>query len=123
LFELLAVFFQLAIDGLETQGVLGGGGAISGTEIGGGFGAQITLLGFELADLRHQAFAQAGVRSQALVILGDLFTKVFGFDLQKGLRILFFEAGDEKSEESPDKISKSLKHAAILLCASACFEL
>jgi hypothetical protein len=107
---LLAIFFELAFDGLQSQGVLAGGITIAGAEIGAGFSAEVALFAFELTDLGHEALAQAGVGSQALVILRNLSAKVFGFDLQQGLRILFFEAGNEQSKKAANEICEASPH-------------
>ena len=111
LLELLAVLLELRVDGLQPQRVLAGRRLVAGAQVRGGLGAQVLLLGFELAHLAHDAFAQPGVRGEALVEVGDLLAQVLLLELQQGLRIALLDAGDEEREEPFDEIRDPAEHA------------
>ena len=59
LLELRAILGELLLDGLQAQCVLAGGRVVAGAQMRGGLGAQVFLLGFELADLAHEPLATA----------------------------------------------------------------
>ena len=111
LLELLAVFFELRLDRLQPQRVLAGGGLVAGAQMRGRLGAQVLLLGFELAHLAHDALAQAGMRGQSLVEVRDLLAQVFLLQLEQRLRIALLDAGDEEREEAFEEIPESAEHA------------
>ena len=111
LLELLAVLFELRVDRLQAQRVLAGGRLVAGAQVRGGLGAQVLLLGFELAHLAHDALAQPGVRREALVEVRDLLAQVLLLQLEQRFRIAAFDAGDEQREEPFDEIRESAEHA------------
>src|SRR5262249_17431214 len=76
-----------------------------------GAGAQVALIGLELAHLRHQALAHSGVRGETLVVLTNLSSQVLFLDFQQGLGILSLESGDEKREKSTKQIRYASEHA------------
>ena len=77
---------ELRFDRLQAQRVLAGGGVVAGAQMRGGLGAQVFLLGFELAHLAHEALGQAGVGGEALVEVADLLAQVFLLQLQQRFR-------------------------------------
>ena len=66
----------------------------------GDLGAQVLLLGLELADLAHQALAQAGVGGQALVEIADLLAQVLLLELEQRLGVASFHTLDEERHEA-----------------------
>ncbi len=90
LLELGAVLGELGFHRLQAQRVLAGGGVVAGAHMRGGLGAQVFLLGFELAHLAHEALGQAGVGGKALVEVADLLAQIFLFELQQALRDCVF---------------------------------
>ena len=97
LFELGAILGELRVDGLQPQCVLPGGGVVAGADVRGGLGAQVLLLGLELAYLAHEAFGEPGVGGESLVELADLLAQVFLLQLEQRLGVAAFDAGYEQA--------------------------
>ena len=101
---------ELRFDGLQPQRVLARGGVVAGPHVRRGLGAQVFLLGFELAHLAHEAFGEAGVRGEALVEIADLLAQVFLLELEQRLRIAAFDAGDEQRKEPFEQVGDAPEH-------------
>ncbi|GIX36691.1 MAG: hypothetical protein KatS3mg126_2470 [Lysobacteraceae bacterium] len=95
---------------LQAQRGLRRGCLVPGAEVGGGAGAQLALLGLELAHLAHQPFGQTGVGGEPLVVTGDLLAQVFLLQLEQGLRVTLLEARDEHGQKAADEIGDALEH-------------
>src|SRR5262249_38289095 len=111
LLELLAVFIELAFNRLESKRKLARYLTIARAKVCGCAGAQVALIGFQLAYLSHQPLAHACVRSEAGVVLPDLPAKVFFLDFQQGFGVLPLQAGDEEREETAKQIRDASEHA------------
>ena len=74
------------------------------------FSAQLLL---QALHLRHQPLAEAGVRGQTLVVVGDLPADVFLLHREQRLGVLPFDASDEEIQEAAEQVSDSSEHASL----------
>jgi hypothetical protein len=65
---------------------------------------------FQLAHLRHELFAQSGVRCQALVVARDVLAQVLLFHFQQSFGVLALQARNEQPEKTTNKVRQSLEH-------------
>ncbi len=110
LLELRAVLGELGFHRLQAQRVLAGGGVVAGADMRGGLGAQVFLLGFELAHLAHEALGQAGVGGEALVEVADLLAQIFLLELQQGFGIAPFDARNKQGKETFEQVGNAAEH-------------
>ena len=97
LLELRAVLGELRFDRLQAQRILAGGGVVAGAHVRGGLGAQVFLLGFQLAHLAHEPLGEAGVGGEALVEVADLLAQIFLLELEQRFRIAPFDARNKQA--------------------------
>src|SRR5215510_5974655 len=50
------------------------------------------------------------MRSESLIVLGNLFAKVFRLHFEQGFRILLFQPRDEQAKETADEIREPFPH-------------
>src|SRR5262249_7337525 len=83
---------------------------VAGLQVRRGLRAQVALVGFKFPHLSHQTLAERRVRCQALVVLGNLITKIFFFELEQRFGIAALETRDEKAEEPAKEVDHPLPH-------------
>ena len=83
---------------------------VAGPKVGGGLCPELAFFLLQPLDLRHQPFAETGVRRQALVVVGDLPAQVLLLHFQQRFRILPLQASDEETQEAAEEIGDSSEH-------------